>query len=134
MTGRIQRGTGGPDLPPPGIAQVAIGFLGNTHRLWTPLEKQLDPLVSIASRERFVRPSVKCVDNLKKTKNIQAGRRLATILKFFKQIFSQYNRWEALGCHGNLELLKVCHSQFLIYKKAGTAMSVLFCFCFVCLI
>ena len=48
-------------LEHPGKSQVAIGLLRNTGT--DPLEKQLDPLGPIASQGRFVRPSVKNVDD-----------------------------------------------------------------------
>ena len=56
--GRIQRGgvQGYGPAPSTDKSQVATGFLRNTGT---------DPLGSTASRGRFVRPSVNCVDGLK---------------------------------------------------------------------
>ena len=61
--GRSRGGGGGVigGLEHPGKSQVAIGLLRNTGT--DPLEKQLDPLGPIASQGRFVRPSVKNVDD-----------------------------------------------------------------------
>ena len=53
------RRTGSQNPPSLGKSQVAIDFLR------TSLEKQLDPSGPIASRRRFVRPSVNYVDYLK---------------------------------------------------------------------
>ena len=53
------RGSECQDLP--GKSQVAIGFLRNTGT--DPLKKKLDPLDPTASQGRFVRPSVKYVDD-----------------------------------------------------------------------
>ena len=50
----------GPLPPPLEKSQVAIGSLEILVR--TPLKKQLDPLGPIASRGRFVWPSVKYAD------------------------------------------------------------------------
>ena len=55
----------GPDL---GKSQVAIDFLTNSGT--DPLEKQLHPSGSTVSRGRFVRPSVKYVDEFKKPDGI----------------------------------------------------------------
>ena len=49
-----------PGLGLSGESQVAIGFLRNTGT--NPLEKQLDPKVTIASKGRSVRPSVNYID------------------------------------------------------------------------
>ena len=57
-----ERGSG---LLLPGMSQVAKVSLEILVR--TPLEMQLDPLGPTASRGRIVRPSVKYVDDLKKT-------------------------------------------------------------------
>ena len=76
----IQRGwgTGGPALPPnPGKSQGAKGFLRKSVSTsnWTPwvkgvctMQTPLDPRGPIASQGRFVWPSVKYVDDFKKTK------------------------------------------------------------------
>ena len=56
-------GTVGPDPPPP--LQKHKWRIGSSLEILvrTPLEKQLDPLGPIASRGRFVRPSVKNIDD-----------------------------------------------------------------------
>ena len=55
-------GGGGQEVQTPLVnSQVAIDFLRNGGT--DPLKKQFDPLCPIASRGRFVRPSVKYVDD-----------------------------------------------------------------------
>ena len=53
-------GTGGSTPPPPGKSQVAIGFLRNTDM--DPPREAIGSLGPIASRGRFVWPSVKYAD------------------------------------------------------------------------
>ena len=56
---------GGRGSGPSWKTQVAVGFLRNT--VTDPLEKQFDPLCPIASRGRFVQPSLKYNDDYKRS-------------------------------------------------------------------